>query len=164
MNLIDAEFHKPDILDCISNLSADEVFTPPYVANLMLDALPTEIWEDPSIKILDPACKTGIFLREAAKRLMSGLENKIPDEEIRRDHIFKKMLFGMPITELTGLMSRRTLYYSKLADSDLSVVKMETPDGNLGYSRYGRLMKMSNAEMHSRITPTSSFTERIYPN
>ena len=136
MNLIDTEFHKPDILDCISNLSADEVFTPPYVANLMLDSLPAEIWEDPSIKILDPACKTGIFLREAAKRLMSGLENKIPDEVIRRDHIFKKMLFGMPITELTGLMSRRTLYYSKIADSDLSVVKMDTPDGNLGFSRY----------------------------
>ena len=34
-------FHNPDILTCLANLSSDEVFTPPNVANQMLDALPS---------------------------------------------------------------------------------------------------------------------------
>ena len=31
------ELHKPDILDCISHLSSDEVFTPPKLVNEILD-------------------------------------------------------------------------------------------------------------------------------
>jgi site-specific DNA-methyltransferase (adenine-specific) len=84
--------HKPDILDCISNLSSDEVFTPPSVVNQVLDLFPNEVWSNPKLKFLDPACKSGVFLREIAKRLMVGLENKIEDEEVRREHIFKNML------------------------------------------------------------------------
>lgn len=133
--LVENKGHVPDILDCIANLSSDEVFTPPEVANQVLDLLPKELWSDPSIKILDPCCKTGIFLRESARRLMVGLEKAIPDEEKRREHIFKNMLFGIAITELTGLVSRRSLYYSKDASSDYSIVQFKDPDGNITYKR-----------------------------
>ena len=34
---------NPDILNCIANLSSDEVFTPPSIANQILDNLPNEI-------------------------------------------------------------------------------------------------------------------------
>ena len=34
--------YNPDVLSCIANLSNDEVFTPPDVANAMLDLLPQE--------------------------------------------------------------------------------------------------------------------------
>lgn len=124
-----------DILETISNLSNDEVFTPPSVANEMLDQLPKEIWTNPNIKILDPCSKTGIFLRESAKRLYVGLEKEIPDEKIRRDHIFINNLYGIPITELTSLISRRTLYYSKDASSEYSVTKLPNKHGNLYYER-----------------------------
>ena len=127
--------HVPDILDCIANLSSDEVFTPPDVANQVLDLLPESIWSDPNIKILDPCTKTGIFLRESARRLMVGLEKAIPNEEERRTHIFKNMLFGMAITELTGLVARRSLYYSKDASTDFSVVKFDRPEGNIQFQR-----------------------------
>ncbi len=133
--LVDNKSHVPDILDCIANLSSDEVFTPPEVANQVLDLLPKEIWSDPNIKILDPCCKTGIFLRESARRLMVGLEKAIPDEEERREHIFKKMLYGIAITELTGLVSRRSLYYSKDAKSDYSIVQFKDKEGNITYKR-----------------------------
>jgi site-specific DNA-methyltransferase (adenine-specific) len=133
--LVDNKSHVPDILDCIANLSSDEVFTPPEVANQVLDLLPKEIWSDPNIKILDPCCKTGIFLRESARRLMVGLEKVIPNEEERREHIFKKMLYGIAITELTGLVSRRSLYYSKDASSDYSVVQFKDKEGNITYKR-----------------------------
>jgi site-specific DNA-methyltransferase (adenine-specific) len=133
--LVENQGHIPDILDCIANLSSDEVFTPPDVANQVLDLLPKEIWSNPDIKILDPCTKTGIFLRESARRLMIGLEKKIPDETERREHIFKNMLFGIAITELTGLVARRSLYYSKDAKNEYSVVQFKDSDGNIQFKR-----------------------------
>lgn len=70
--------YNPDVLSCIANLSNDEVFTPPEVANAMLDLLPQELFCDPDTTFLDPACKSGVFLREIAKRLLMGLKPVIP--------------------------------------------------------------------------------------
>ena len=133
--------HKPDILDCIANLSSDEVFTTPAVANKMLDLLPPEVWTNPELRFLDPGCKSGVFLREAAKRLLKGLELAIPDEVARREHIFRNMLHGIAITELTAQISRRTLYYSKDASSKQSVVSMPTADGNIRYQNIAHTVK-----------------------
>ena len=35
--------YNPDVLTCLANLSSDEVFTPPAMANRILDLLPTTI-------------------------------------------------------------------------------------------------------------------------
>ena len=45
--------YNPDVLSCLANLSNDEVFTPPEVANAMLDMLPQELFSDPNTKFLD---------------------------------------------------------------------------------------------------------------
>jgi site-specific DNA-methyltransferase (adenine-specific) len=127
--------HQPDILEVISNLSNDEVTTPPKVANELLDLLPSNVWEDPKLRWLDPGCKSGVFPREITKRLMVGLLDSIPDETSRLEHILKNMIFAISITEVTGMMSRRTLYCSKDASSDHSVVKFEKPDGNIWQKR-----------------------------
>lgn len=127
--------YNPDVLSCLANLSNDEVFTPPALVNRMLDLLPPEIFRDPAATFLDPACKTGVFLREIAKRLMVGLAEVIPDENKRRKHIFKKQLFGIAITELTALMSRRSVYCSKDASCRYSVVRFATPAGNIRFKR-----------------------------
>jgi site-specific DNA-methyltransferase (adenine-specific) len=126
---------QPDILEVISDLSNDEVFTPPKVANAVLDLLPDEVWSDPSLRWLDPGCKTGVFLREAAKRLMVGLTDAFPDEQERLDHILQNMVFGIAITELTSLMSRRTLYCSKNAAGSRAVVEMDQPAGKVWFHR-----------------------------
>ncbi len=126
----------PDVLECLANLSSDEVFTPPRIANEMLDLLPPEVWTDPTLRWLDPGCKSGVFLRETARRLMDGLVEAIPDPDVRRRHIFTEMLHGYAITELTAMISRRTLYYTKDATSeDHAVVAMPTPDGNIWFER-----------------------------
>ncbi len=129
------ELHKPDILDCISHLSSDEVFTPPKLVNEILDTLPQELFKSPETKFLDPCCKSGVFLREIAKRLIEGLANTIPDLEKRTEHIFKNQLFGLAITELTGLLSRRSVYCSKNADCKYSVCEFENNQGNIEYKR-----------------------------
>lgn len=128
--------YNPDVLFCIANLSSDEVFTPPDLVNQILDLLPASLWKDKTITFLDPACKSGVFLREIAKRLDVGLEDTIPLRQMRMDHIFTKQLFGLAITELTALLTRRSLYCSKHARGKYSVCsKFKTDDGNIHYER-----------------------------
>ncbi len=127
--------YNPDVLSCLANLSNDEVFTPPTVANDMLDLLPQELFSNPDTKFLDPACKSGVFLREIAKRLRDGLEHQIPDLNERMEHIFKNQLYGIAITELTSLISRRSLYCSAYPNSEYSVVKFDNAEGNIRFRR-----------------------------
>lgn len=128
--------YNPDVLSCLANLSSDEVFTPPQVANQMLDLLPDDLWRDPQARFLDPCCKTGVFLREIARRLDKGLESQIPDRQERINHIMTRQLFGIAITELTGLISRRSLYCSKTANGKYSIcTAFTTPEGHIRYRR-----------------------------
>lgn len=130
-----SSMYNPDVLTCLANLSNDEVFTPPEVANRMLDMLPEELWHDSSATFLDPACKSGVFLREIAKRLIEGLQEEIPDLQERIDHIFHKQLYGIAITELTSLLSRRSVYCSKYPNSKYSITLFEDTSGNIRYKR-----------------------------
>ena len=125
--------YNPDVLSCISNLSNDEVFTPPDIANQMLDMLPQELFQNPDTTFLDPACKSGVFLREIAKRLIVGLEPQFPDLQERVDHIFHKQLFGIAITELTSLLSRRSVYCSKYPNSEFSVSQFDSAEGHIRF-------------------------------
>lgn len=128
--------YNPDVLTCLANLSNDEVFTPPTLANDMLDQLPKELWSDPNATFLDPVSKSGVFLREIAKRLMVGLESQIPDTQERINHIYTKQLYGIGITELTALLTRRSLYCSKYANGKYSIVTaFDNEDGNVDYTR-----------------------------
>jgi site-specific DNA-methyltransferase (adenine-specific) len=126
---------EPDVLEVISDLSNEEVFTPPAVARSILDLLPEEVWSNPELKWIDPFSKTGVFLREVVKRLLVGLESEIPDPQERLTHILHNMVYGVAITELTALMSRRTLYSSKTANGPKSSVKMPAAAGNLLFKR-----------------------------
>ena len=124
------------MLTCIANLSSDEVFTPPQLVNQILDVLPADIWSDKNARFLDPSCKSGVFLREIAKRLDNGLERQIPDRQNRLNHIFKNQLFGMAITELTALLSRRSVYCTKTANGKYSVCEtFDDPQGNIRFKR-----------------------------
>lgn len=129
--------YNPDVLSCLANLSNDEVFTPPEIANEMLDLLPKEIWSDSSATFLDPATKSGVFLREIAKRLIDGLEEDFPDLEERLDHIYKKQLFGIATTELCSLLARRSTYCSKYPTCQYSIVRFDDdqPMGNIRYKQ-----------------------------
>ena len=129
--------YNPDVLSCLANLSNDEVFTPPEIVNQMLDMLPQELFSNPDTTFLDPACKTGVFLREIAKRLIVGLEHQFPDLQERLDHIFHNQLYGLSITELTSMLSRRGVYCSKFPHSEFSVSYFdeEHQDGNIRFKR-----------------------------
>ncbi|MDR0837174.1 MAG: restriction endonuclease, partial [Propionibacteriaceae bacterium] len=134
---------NPDVLTCIANLSNDEVFTPPELANQMLDGVAEawaaahngdNIWADKTVTFLDPFTKSGVFLREITKRLIKGLESQMPDLQRRVDHILTHQVFGIGITHLTALLARRSLYCSKWANGEHSVCdEFTTGDGNIWF-------------------------------
>ena len=112
---------NPDVLTCIANLSNDEVFTPPELANRMLDTLAeawaanhkgADLWADKNVTFIDPCTKSGVFLREIARRLIGGLEKEIPDLQKRVNHILTRQVFGIGITRITSLLARRSVYCS----------------------------------------------------
>jgi site-specific DNA-methyltransferase (adenine-specific) len=71
-----------------------------------------------------------------AKRLMIGLETQIPDKQKRINHIFSQQLYGIAITDLTALLSRRSVYCSKVANGKYSVYDGFNDDqGNIKYQR-----------------------------
>ena len=134
---------NPDVLTCIANLSNDEVFTPPELANQLLDVLAEEwaaknnganIWANSSVRFFDPCAKSGVFLREITKRLVDGIVNEIPDLQARVNHILTKQVFGIGITQLTALLARRSVYCSIDATGPHSIVKAHTKkDGNIWF-------------------------------
>lgn len=136
--------YNPDVLSCLANLSNDEVFTSPDVVNEMLDMLPQDLFKNPDTTFLEPACKTGVFLREIAKRLIDGLEPQFPNLNDRLNHILKKQLYGISVTELTSLLSRRSLYCSKWPNGEYSIIKFDTPEGNIKYRRIEHAWKNGN--------------------
>ncbi|MDX2066486.1 MAG: Eco57I restriction-modification methylase domain-containing protein [Fimbriimonadaceae bacterium] len=137
--------HNPDILTCIANLSNDEVFTPPELANRMLDTLAeawakdhdgANLWADPNVRFLDPCAKSGVFLREITRRLSVGLAAQMPDVQARVDHILTQQVFGIAVTRLTALLTRRSLYCSKNARGKHSIgTQFTTNDGNVWWQR-----------------------------
>lgn len=137
--------HNPDILTSIANLSNDEVFTPPELANTMLDLVAerwaaandgANIWEDPHVTFLDPFTKSGVFLREITRRLATGLTSTIPDLNDRVDHILTRQVYGIGITRLTSLLARRSVYCSKAANGKHSIAKsFDTQEGNIWFER-----------------------------
>ena len=156
-NMVNKQYnnmYNPDVLSCIANLSNDEVFTPPEVANAMLDLLPQELFSNPNTTFLDPACKSGVFLREIAKRLLKGLALIYPDLKERTEHIFKYQLFGIAITELTSYHFSSSLYCSKFAMVNtllliliilmvIYVIKFFSIDGNTANAYFVVLPKKS---------------------
>src|SRR5690348_16021481 len=136
---------NPDVLTCIANLSNDEVFTPPKLANRMLDAFAeawaadnngANVWMDGSVKFLDPCAKSGVFLREITSRLTEGLAHELPNLVDRVNHILTKQVFGIGITYLTGLLARRSVYCSKHATGKHSIAdSFASDDGNIWFER-----------------------------
>lgn len=136
---------NPDVLTCIANLSNDEVFTPPELANRMLDTLAeawagdhggANLWANKNVSFLDPFTKSGVFLREITSRLINGLKEEFPNIQERVNHILTKQIFGIGITRLTSQLARRSLYCSKHANGPHSIVQsFDNEAGNIWFER-----------------------------
>lgn len=123
-----------DILETITNVGNDEVFTPRKTCEMILDSLPEEVWHNPDYKWLNPTTKNGIFEREIAIRLDKGLKAVIPDEETRRKHILQDMIYAIGQTKFTSYVARRTLYYCSDANRKCDGIKAKDGHYVNGYA------------------------------
>ena len=74
-----------------------EVFTPMKLVNEILDKLPSEVWYNKDYKWLDPANGMGNFPIAIYMRLNETLKNIIVDENERKKHILKNMIYMVEI-------------------------------------------------------------------
>jgi site-specific DNA-methyltransferase (adenine-specific) len=171
----DRQNRAPDVLNTIANLSSDEVFTPPEFANRMLDTLAeawaanhegASIWADAEVTFLDPATKSGVFLREITKRLVEGQGNPPEGSEERAalvDRVLTKQVFGIAMTTLTALLSRRSVYCSKDATNRHSVAPSSlSPDGNVWFNRTEHTWNKGTPQR--TVDPVTGDELLIYPS
>ena len=156
-----------DILNSLANLSNDEIFTSAKVVNIILDRIPEDFWKEKNKKILNPFMKTGIFLREIIVRFYDGLKSTIPNDKKRLEHILKNMVFGIPITNLTSLISRRTIYTSKDASNKFSLGEniFSNTHGNVYFTETKHLFKKSKCKICgiSKKNYNDEFENYAYP-
>jgi hypothetical protein len=70
-----------------------EVMTPLDLVKEMLATLPVEVWSNPNLKWLDPANGTGPYPIMVIYKLMKGLQEWEPNEELRYKHIIENMIY-----------------------------------------------------------------------
>jgi hypothetical protein len=70
-----------------------EVMTPISLVEEMLDQLPDNVWTNPNLKWLDPCNGAGIFVSIIVQRLLKGLVNFEPNEDLRYKHIMENMIY-----------------------------------------------------------------------
>lgn len=170
----DRQNRAPDVLNTIANLSSDEVFTPPEFANKMLDTLAESwasehdgdsIWADQDVTFLDPATKSGVFLREIVKRLVEGQGNPPEGSNERKelvDRVLTRQVFGIGMTTLTALVARRSIYCSRDATSKHSVApSFGTPEGNIWFERTQHTWTRGTPVR--KVVPTSGAETLEYP-
>lgn len=93
---------------------AGQYYTPPSLVELILnEKLPTKNEINYQIKVLDPACGSGIFLVESFKRLVKRWKNANPDKQIEfkdlRD-ILKDNIYGIEYDKLAIRVTAFSLY------------------------------------------------------
>jgi hypothetical protein len=129
-----------------------EVFTPMTLVNEMLDTLPSSVWNNPDLKWLDPANGMGNFPIAVFLRLFYGFRTKagkyagitedgdgnynpglttvIKNEDLRRKHIVKNMLYMVELNTKNIAIAKNL--FNKLAPGiDPNIIRMHKIDGFL---------------------------------
>ena len=134
-----------------------EVFTPMSLVNEMLDTLPSEVWKDKTLTWLDPAngmgnFPIGVFLRlfygfrtkegkyvgitnegagEAGVVYNPGLTKVISNDDVRRKHIVKDMLFMVELNSKNNTIAKNL--FKKLAPGieEPNIIQMHRTNGFL---------------------------------
>lgn len=80
-------------------VESGEVFTPFFLIVEMLSTLPKSVWENPTLKWLDPGSGIGNFSMLVFYNLDEGLKSWESDDTKRRKHIIQNMLYMVELTK-----------------------------------------------------------------
>ncbi len=96
-------------------------YTPGYLVDFMLDEVLPWGGTDWNLKILDPACGSGIFLVKAYQRLIQRWKNAHPDQKPSADDLRKLLernLFGVDIDPQAVRVASFSLYLTMCDELD----------------------------------------------
>lgn len=99
-----------DIFDYIPPQKTNQIFTPRWVVQKMVDELEAEnpgCFDDPNKTFADLYMKSGLYITEIVKRLYRSerMKEHFPDDEGRIRHIFTKQVYGMAPTRIIYLIA-----------------------------------------------------------
>ncbi|CAM2753237.1 Eco57I restriction-modification methylase domain-containing protein [Dolosigranulum pigrum] len=124
-----------DIFDYIPNQETNQIFTPKWVVEMMVDKLEEEnpsIFSDPSLTFADLYVKSGMYITEIVKRLNEGLKDEIPDRSQRLKHIFENQVYAIAPSNIIYNIAKNYIYgvtedvnTANLKELDLSPIVQE---------------------------------------
>lgn len=104
------ESSDEDIFDYIPPQKTNQIFTPRWVVQKMVDELEMEnpdCFDDPDKTFADLYMKSGLYITEIVKRLYRSerMKEYFPDDEERIRHILTKQVYGMAPTRIIYLIA-----------------------------------------------------------
>lgn len=104
------EDQQEDIFDYIPPQKTNQIFTPRWVVEKMVDQLEAEnpgCFNNPSHTFADLYMKSGLYITEIVKRLChsQGLKTAFPNNEERIRHILRHQVYGMAPTRIIYLIA-----------------------------------------------------------
>lgn len=104
------ESKDEDIFDYIPPQKTNQIFTPRWVVQKMVDQLEEQnpgCFDDPDNTFADLYMKSGLYITEIVKRLYRSEKMKelIPDNKERIRHILRKQVYGMAPTRIIYLIA-----------------------------------------------------------
>jgi len=104
------ESHDEDIFDYIPPQKTNQIFTPRWVVEKMVDMLEENnpgCFDDPDKTFADLYMKSGLYITEIVKRLYRSekIKSAYPDDKERIRHILRKQVFGMAPTRIIYLIA-----------------------------------------------------------
>lgn len=105
------ESHKEDIFDYIPPQKTNQIFTPRWVVQKMVDELEANnpgCFDDPDKTFADLYMKSGLYITEIVKRLYrsEGVQKAFPGDNERIRHILSKQVYGMAPTRIIYLIAK----------------------------------------------------------
>jgi hypothetical protein len=118
-----------------------EVFTPLGLINEMLDTLPNDVWNNETLKWLDPANGIGNFPITIFVRLYNGfttkdggynpgLKNVITNDDDRCNHIINNMLYMVELNK-NNIETSKGLFKKLAPNIEPNIIQMDKTDGFL---------------------------------
>lgn len=157
------EIQKKDILEYLQCMVNTETPTPLKIVNQMLDLIPNDVWLDDNAKILCPACKDGIFLREAVIRILRAKHAKLGGYEfgIRQNEILNQILreriFGIAISYRGYRVTKRTLYTCRDDFADIDNIFFDETIGEYVKDKSGAAVERQSFHFIKNQNETSNF-------